>query len=365
MVYLVFFLQPPEDGDGVLDRGLPYVDGLEAALERGVLFDVLLVFVERGGADAAQLPSGQGGLEHIGGVDRPFGRARTHQGVELVDEQDHVPGRFLDFAQDRLQPVLEFSPVLRARQHAPQVKGCHLLPLESLRDVPRDDSLRQPFHDSCLAYPRFPDQHGIVFRAARQDLDHSADLVVPPDHGIEFPPACEFGQVLRVALERLVFILRVGVGHPLAAADGCQCLEQVRFFRSLGAEEPACEPLAGRQGQQEVFGRDVFVLELVGLPGRLLHQCFHPGREGGTRPLHPGQGGEMPLEFLPDGARRYAQLLEQRRHQPVILPDQRVKQVLGRELGACERFRLPPCRLQGFLCLEGEFVQPHVPLSSI
>ena len=54
VVRLVFGAQALEDQDGFLDgRGLDH-DRLEAAFERGVLLDVLAVFVERGRADALQ-----------------------------------------------------------------------------------------------------------------------------------------------------------------------------------------------------------------------------------------------------------------------------------------------------------------------
>ena len=68
-------LEAAEDGDRVFDVRLADEDGLEAALEGGVLFDVLAVFVESGRADAAELAAGEGGLEQVGRVAPPFGRA--------------------------------------------------------------------------------------------------------------------------------------------------------------------------------------------------------------------------------------------------------------------------------------------------
>ena len=59
VIDLVALLQAPEDGNGVLHRGLVHLYGLEPALQRGVLFNVLAVFVQRGGADAVQLAPGQ------------------------------------------------------------------------------------------------------------------------------------------------------------------------------------------------------------------------------------------------------------------------------------------------------------------
>ena len=70
--------------------GSPTQHRLEAALERGVLLDVLAVLVERGRADAAQLAARERRLEHVRGVDRAFGGAGADDGVQLVDEEDHL-----------------------------------------------------------------------------------------------------------------------------------------------------------------------------------------------------------------------------------------------------------------------------------
>ena len=75
---------------------------LEAPLERGVLLDVLAVFIERGRAHAVQLAARQRGLEHVAGVHRALGLAGADHGVQLVDEQDDLA--FL------LRQVVEHAP---------------------------------------------------------------------------------------------------------------------------------------------------------------------------------------------------------------------------------------------------------------
>ena len=65
-------------------------DRLEAALQGSILLDVLAELVERGGADALDLATSERRLQDVGGVDGAFGRARAHQGVELVDEKNHL-----------------------------------------------------------------------------------------------------------------------------------------------------------------------------------------------------------------------------------------------------------------------------------
>ena len=182
---------------------------LEAPLERGVLLDVLAVLVERGRADGVQLAARQHRLEHVGGVHRPFGGAGADDGVQLVDEEDDLPGGVGDLLQDRLQPLLELAAVLRAGDQRAHVERDDPLVLQPFRHVLPDDALRQPFDDGGLADAGLADQHRVVLRPARQHLDDAADLLVAADHRIELALARELGEIAAVALERLV--RRLGV----------------------------------------------------------------------------------------------------------------------------------------------------------
>ena len=118
VVDLVALLEAAQDGDRVLDGGLADEDRLEAPFERGVLFDVLAVFVERRRADAAQLAARQGRLEQVRRVGGAFGRARADHHVQLVNEQDHRAFRLGDRLEDGLQAVLELAAELGARRSA-------------------------------------------------------------------------------------------------------------------------------------------------------------------------------------------------------------------------------------------------------
>ena len=89
MVLLVLALQAAQDLDRLLDARLRHLDLLEAPRERAVALEVLLVVLERGGADAAQLAAGERGLEQVRGVHRAAVRgAGADDGVDLVDEED-------------------------------------------------------------------------------------------------------------------------------------------------------------------------------------------------------------------------------------------------------------------------------------
>jgi hypothetical protein len=90
-VGLVAVAQALEDLDGVRQRRLGDLDRLEAALQRGVLLDVLAVLVERRRPDGLQLTAGQHRLEDRRRVDGALGRTGTDEGVDLVDEEMMSP----------------------------------------------------------------------------------------------------------------------------------------------------------------------------------------------------------------------------------------------------------------------------------
>ena len=93
----VALLESAEDRDGVFDVWFVNINGLETAFECGVLFDVLAVFVQCGGADAMQFAAGKGRFKQVRGVAAAFGRAGSDDGVKFVDEQYDLSGRSGDF----------------------------------------------------------------------------------------------------------------------------------------------------------------------------------------------------------------------------------------------------------------------------
>ena len=216
---LVALLETAQDGDGVLDAWLTDVHRLEAPLERCILLDVLLILIQSRGPYGAQLAAGQSRLQDVGGIHGPLRRSGADDRMQLVDEEDHVAFRFLDLFNDCLEPVFEFSAVLRAGDHGAEIERYDALVLKAFRNVPLDDPPGQTFDDGRLADARLADQHRIVLRPARQDLNDAPDLLVPSDHRIELAAARQRRQIARVSFQGLVLVLRILVRHPLRAAN--------------------------------------------------------------------------------------------------------------------------------------------------
>src|SRR5439155_20896817 len=139
---------------GLMDRRLANENWLEAALERGVLLNVLLVFVERGGADATQVATRERGFQHVRGVHRALGRAGAHQRVKLVNEKNDLPARFLDLLEHRLQAVFELAAVLGASDERPEVERHQALGLQGFWNVARHNSPGDALDNRGLADAR-------------------------------------------------------------------------------------------------------------------------------------------------------------------------------------------------------------------
>ena len=284
-----------------LARGLHHHD-LEPAVERRILFDVFAVFIERGGADALDLATGQSRLEHVGGVDRPLGAAGPDERVQFVDEQDRVL-RTADLVHHRLDPLLELAAVLRAGHHHGQVEH-HDPPVgEQFGHVAIDHPLGEALDDRRLAHAGFAEEHGVVLRAAAEDLDRPLDLLLAADHRVELALLGEFGEIAAKAVERRSLALAPLRGGLAAATAGAGRLptaahagplapffhavaEQVEHLLTdvLQLQAEVHEHLGGhpfllaQQAQQDVLGADIVVVEVAGLLHRILDHLLGPGR---------------------------------------------------------------------------------------
>src|SRR6202453_3578532 len=87
VVNFVALFKTAQNGDGVFHRRFTDIYRLKAPLKRGIFFDVLAIFVERGSTDRAQLSAREGGLEHVGSVHGAFGSACADECVQLIDEE--------------------------------------------------------------------------------------------------------------------------------------------------------------------------------------------------------------------------------------------------------------------------------------
>ena len=282
--------------------------------------------------------------------------------MQFVDEEDDLALGVEDLLEDGLEPLLELAAVFRAGDQGAHVEADDLLVLEPLRDVAADDPLREALDDRGLADARLADQHGVVLRAARQHLNHAADLVVAPDDGIELALLRERGQIAAVPLERLVLAFRVLVRHALAAAN-----RRERFEDAIASEAGLLQDPCGRgapglagDGDEEVFRADVLVLQPLGFGLGEIGDELQPRRNRRGRSAVHLRLLAKRLPCLTGNRRRVdLQLAQQRRDDAVLLFGERDEQMLGLDLWMAVRLGELLRAEDGFRGFFGEFVEIH------
>ncbi len=327
----VALLQAAQDRDRVFDRRLVDQHLLEAALERGVLLDVLAVFVERGGADAMQFAARERGLQHVAGVHRAFGLAGADHRVQFVDEQDDAAFLLGEVVQHALEALLEFAAELRARDQRAHVEREDALVAQALGHFLVDDAQREAFDDRGLADARLADQHGVVLGATLQHLDRAADLVVTADDRIELALLRALGEVDRVFLEGAPLLLDVGIVDLAAAADLVDRALDRGLLHARVLEDPGERALVFEGGQDEELAGDVLVTallrDLVGevqQPPEVVRQVHLAARA-----FHLRQSVERFTQLRAQRVDVGSALVEQRPHGAALLVQQGLHEVHG------------------------------------
>jgi hypothetical protein len=176
VVDFVPFAETAKDGDGVLDGGFGYGNGLETAFEGCVFLNIFTILVEGGGADAVQFPSGEHGFQHIASVHSAFGFACTDDGMDFVDEKNDGSLGLDHLVEDGFEALFEFASELGPRNQGGQIEGNNPFFLETLGNIARHDATGESFDDGGFTNARLADEDGVVFGTAREDLDGAPDL---------------------------------------------------------------------------------------------------------------------------------------------------------------------------------------------
>ncbi len=192
MVVFVLFLYSSQNGNGVVDIGLVNHYGLETPFESLVFLEIFLVFVERGGTDASQFAARKCRFQNVGCVHCAFALSGSYKRVDFVDEKYNLAFGTNHFVHHRFQSFLKLALVFGACHERAHVERIHFLVFKVLGHIAAHDALGQAFDYCRLAGSRFAYKYRVVFRAARQYLQHAPYLVVAPDDGIEFALACRF-----------------------------------------------------------------------------------------------------------------------------------------------------------------------------
>ena len=211
-------LQAQQDLDRFVLGRLVDVDLLKPAHQGAVLLEVVAVLLVGGGAEAAQGPALQGGLEQVGGIEgAAAGRAGADHGVDLVDEQDRaVIG--LELGEHALQALLEIAAVARAGEQRAHVELVDHRVAQHVRDLAAHDAQGQALGDRGLADSGVADEQRIVLGAATQDLDRPLDLQIAAHQDVDLALLGLLVEVGAIGRERFAALGGAAVVRFLGAA---------------------------------------------------------------------------------------------------------------------------------------------------
>ena len=151
---LVPLFQSAEDGDGTQLIRFVHHHRLESPFQCLVFLEILLVFVERGGTDGPQFATRQSRLQNVGGIHGTFATACTHQGVNLVDEENDVALGVSHFLDDAFQTFFKLALVLGSGHQCTHIQRVDLLVLQVLGHITSNDTPGQALHNSGFTCAR-------------------------------------------------------------------------------------------------------------------------------------------------------------------------------------------------------------------
>src|SRR5690606_27524178 len=202
--------------------------------------------------------------------------------VHCVEERDELafglPAR-LEYA---LEPLLELAAVLGPGDHRAEIESDDALVLQTLGNVAGGDPTGETLDDGGLADTRLADEDRVVLGPPRQDLDDTADLVVPADDRVELALTGNRGEVAPVLLECVQGVLRVLRGDPPAASDTLQRIENRLGGHPPGAEEVPHRAAVVDESEDQVLDGQVGVAETLPV---LVGRAQDPARGGPERDL--------------------------------------------------------------------------------
>ena len=194
MMLLINFAQAFQDLDTLFLRRFVHHDRLEPSCKRCVLLHMLAVFIDRRGADHLDLAPGKHGLHDIRSVKRAFRSSGTDDCMELIDKQKNIR-RACCLAENTLDALLKFSPVLGSGYHGGHIQCDDPLVLKRLRNTSADDPLRKPFDDGSLADARLSYQAGIILGPSAQNLADTFGFGISADDRIDLPLFYRIGHI--------------------------------------------------------------------------------------------------------------------------------------------------------------------------
>ncbi len=206
---------------------------------------------------------------------------------------------------------------------------------KDLGHVAIHDAQREPLGDGGLADARLADQHGVVLRAPRQNLDCAPDFLIAADDRVELALGRRLGKVSRIALQGIVSLLGRGAVRRAAFAKLVdRRVQPVRRDASVGENFCCIGALLDGERKQEPFDGDIAVARLLGDLLGLIEDFGQLGRDielPRAGPRHFRHLRQRLLDARQRVLRAAASARDQARRQPFAVVEQNLQEVLRRK----------------------------------
>ncbi len=209
-IFIIAF-NTEDDLCGFLHRWFINSDRLETTLQCRIFLNILAVFCKSCCANHLNFSAGKGRLQNIGSIHTALCITCTHQIMNFINEQDNI-SLLPNFINQAFNTALKLSAKLRACNQRCQIQQENFLLLQMCRHISVCNPQSQPFGYCSLADTRFPNQAGIIFRAAGKDLDDTADFLITANHMVHFAGFCLCRQVRAIRIQMPA--LRLGSVGP-------------------------------------------------------------------------------------------------------------------------------------------------------
>src|SRR5579883_319428 len=200
VVLLVLRLDIIQDLDRLLHGRRIDDDLLEATIESAIFFNILTVLIERGSANALDVSTSQGRLEHVRCIERSGSSTGAYDRMKLVDEENDVL-RFFELVHHSFHALLELATILRSCNEGCKIECNDALLVENTRYFLLHDTQSKPFRNGRFTNTRLADQNWIILFATRQYLRHPLDLFFPTYNRIELIFGSEFSKIASKIIE--------------------------------------------------------------------------------------------------------------------------------------------------------------------
>ena len=291
VVLLILFPQALQNLQCGLLAGLTYGNRLETTLQRGVLFNVLAVFIQGCCTDNLDLAAAESRFQNIGGVYGALSGACADNGVQLVDEKDDVAVLF-SLLHYLLDTVFKFAAVFGTGYHAGKIQRQQLFVQQPFRHFTLGNFPGQSLGNGRLADTGFTDKTGVILTAAGQDLDHPLDLFITANDRIQFScsgVSCQIVGKLRQGFIPAAPLAASGIwGAAAALSVGCnaefihQCCIQLPGIHTGRPKNTDCHIVAlTKNASQQMLCADIGIAATNGI----LHGNFQYMLRSGTQVL--------------------------------------------------------------------------------